>query len=282
VHLAWLIQPSHNETALRRVNVDGTRRLLGAAAASGVRSLVYASSVGAYSPGPKDRYVGEDWPTGGVASSFYARHKAAVERMLDTFETEHPGVRVARLRPALIFKRTAASGIRRLFAGPLFPGPLLRPSLLPFVPVPAGLRFQAVHTDDVAEAYRQAIVGNTAGAFNIAADDVIDRDVLARILHARPFDVGRRATRTAVAAAWHARLQPTPSGWLDLAYAVPLIDSGRAKRELGWSPRLSGAAALEELIGGLRAGASGETPPLAPDVGGRLRWREFATGVGGR
>ncbi len=63
--------------------------MLAAVAAAGVPALVYASSVGAYSPGPKDQPVDESWPTDGVASSFYSRHKVAVERNLDRFEDEH-------------------------------------------------------------------------------------------------------------------------------------------------------------------------------------------------
>src|ERR1700742_4230823 len=70
VHLAWLIQPGRDESVTRAVNVDGSRRVFEAVVATGVPSLVYASSVGAYSPGPKDRFVDESWPTGGIASSF--------------------------------------------------------------------------------------------------------------------------------------------------------------------------------------------------------------------
>src|SRR4051794_41639674 len=79
VHLAWLIQPSRDETKLHAVNVEGSRRVFDAVARAGVPALVYASSVGAYSEGPKDRRVDETWPTDGVATSFYSRHKAAVE-----------------------------------------------------------------------------------------------------------------------------------------------------------------------------------------------------------
>jgi UDP-glucose 4-epimerase len=57
VHLAWLIQPGRDVDRCRAVNVDGTRRVLAAVAEAGVPALVYASSVGAYSPGPKDRAV---------------------------------------------------------------------------------------------------------------------------------------------------------------------------------------------------------------------------------
>jgi UDP-glucose 4-epimerase len=59
VHLAWLIQPSRDLETLTRVNVDGSSRLFAAAAAADVPALVYASSVGAYAPGPKDRRVDE-------------------------------------------------------------------------------------------------------------------------------------------------------------------------------------------------------------------------------
>src|SRR5205085_11277486 len=119
---------------LRATNVDGSLRVFEAVADAGVPALVYASSVGAYSPGPKDRAVDESWPTDGVQSSFYARHKAEVERLLDRFERDHPGVRSVRLRPGLIFKREAASEQRRLFAGPFIPTFLLRPGLIPVVP----------------------------------------------------------------------------------------------------------------------------------------------------
>src|SRR5437868_1972462 len=54
VHLAWAIQPQHDRELLGRINVEGSGRVFEATAAAGVGSLVYASSVGAYSVGPKD------------------------------------------------------------------------------------------------------------------------------------------------------------------------------------------------------------------------------------
>jgi UDP-glucose 4-epimerase len=80
VHLAWKIQPSHDLDALRRTNVIASRRVFEAAGRVRIPRLVYASSVGVYSPGPKDRSVDESWPRDGVRTSFYARHKA------DSFE----------------------------------------------------------------------------------------------------------------------------------------------------------------------------------------------------
>ena len=110
IHLAWLIQPSHDEKTLDAVNVEGSSRVFRAVIAAEVPTLVYASSVGAYSPGPKDRRVDERWPTGGIQSSYYSRQKAEVERRLDRIEREAPRLRAVRLRPGLIFKRDAAAG----------------------------------------------------------------------------------------------------------------------------------------------------------------------------
>ena len=283
VHLAWLIQPSRDESVTRAVNVDGARRVFEAAARAGAGALVYASSVGAYSPGPKDRAVDESWPTGGIKTSFYSRHKAEVESILDRFEAEHEHLRVVRLRPGLIFQREAASEVRRYFAGPLLPGPLVRRGLIPVVPRIDRLVFQAVHSDDVADAYRRVIAEREVrGAYNIAAEPVLDPDRLAEILHARTIPMSARVLRTLTDLTWRARLQPTPAGWLDLALGVPVMDTARARTELGWAPRRGADEALLELLDGIRHGAGAPLPPLDPEAGGRLRREEFTSGVGAR
>jgi len=282
VHLGWRIQPSHDLSALRRTNVDGSARVLAAVAEGEVPALLYASSVGVYSPAPDGTPVDESWPREGIQSSFYSRHKAEVERLLDRFEDEHPDVRVVRMRPALIFKREAASGIRRLFLGPFVPTPLLRPGRIPVLPVPAGLRFQAVHSLDVGDAYRRAIVSDARGAFNVAADPVFDAKRLANVLRSRAVELPHGLFRGGAGLTWRMRLQPTPPGWIDLALGSPILDSSRARQELGWVPRHSAEEALLELLGGLREGAGIETPPLSPESGGPGRLREVASGVGGR
>lgn len=283
VHLAWLIQPSRDERATHAVNVEGSAAVFAASGEVGVGALVYASSVGAYSPGPKDRAVDESWPTEGIPSSFYSRHKAAVERILDAFELAHPDVRTVRLRPGLIFQREAASGIRRLFAGPFLPSPLLRPGAIPVFPRHPRLRFQAVHAHDVADAYRLAVVDPAArGAYNVAAEPVLDGDRLARLLGARAVSVPAAVLRAGADLTWRARLQPSPAGWVDLGLGVPLLDSTRARTELGWTPRHDAEQAFLELLEGMREGAGYDTPPLDPRAGGPLRSRELLTGVGAR
>jgi UDP-glucose 4-epimerase len=282
VHLAWAIQPSRELAELERINVEGSARVFAATAAANVPALVYASSVGAYSAGPKDRLVDESWPTRGIASSFYSRHKAKVESALDVFERDHPEIRVVRLRPGLIFKRSAATGIRRLFVGPFLPSPLLRRQLVPVFPDVTGLRFQAVHTDDVAAAYVRSVVGEARGPFNLAAEPVLDPQLLADLLGARLVRVSPAVARLALTALWHLHLEPSPPGWLDLGLGVPLLDTTRARNELGWAPEKTSVDAVRELLEGMRAGADERTPPLSSRTSGPLRIRELATRVGRR
>ena len=281
VHLAWAIQPSRDAVTLTRINVEGSRRVFDAVAAAGVPKLVHASSVGAYSRGPKNREVDESWPTEGTPTSFYSRHKVAVERELNRFEAAHPRTRVVRLRPALIFKDEAATEIRRLFIGPFLPSFLLRRRLPLALPRIERLRFQAVHSEDVGRAYLRAVLADVQGAFNVAAEPPLSAGELADRLGIRSFPVSPRIVRWLADVSWRLRLQPTPPGWLDMALNVPTMSSDRARAELGWEPRYSSIEALEELLGGLCEGDGAKTPPLEEDsVSARLE--EVKTGVGAR
>lgn len=285
IHLAWLIQPTHSPLTTWRTNVGGSRRVFQAVAEAGVPVLVYASSVGAYSPGPEDgRAVTEDWPTDGWPTASYSREKAYVERCLDAFERAYPQIRVVRLRPGFIFKRDAASEQHRLFLGPLLPRQLIRPGLLPLVPELPGLRFQLLHTVDAAQAYRLATLHEVRGAFNIAADPVVDASMLAELFGARTVRVPVAPVRAAVSLAWHLHGVPASPYLFDAFLRLPLMDTGRARTELGWCPRYSPRQALEEFLAGLRAGAGLATPPLVPaQARGWAGWADgLRTGVGSR
>ncbi|MFI9155767.1 SDR family oxidoreductase [Streptomyces sp. NPDC053367] len=262
IHLAWAFQPTHDPAKTWRTNVLGSIRVFEAVAAAGVPVLVHASSVGAYSPGPKDRPVDESWPTHGWPDAAYCREKAYLERALDAFEGEHPGVRVVRMRPAFLFKREAASEQRRIFGGRFLPGPLARPDLLPFLPDIPGLRVQALHTDDAAEAYRLAVHRDVRGAFNLAADPPVDAELLGEMFGARPVRLSRTAARSAIAAAWGVRLLPASPHLFDAVLRLPLMDSTRARTELGWEPRRTATETIEEFLQGLRQGAGADTVPL--------------------
>ena len=282
VHLAWIFQPTHDDLETWRNNVLGSIRVFDAVAAAGVPALVHASSVGAYSPGPQDEPVDESWPTHALPHASYGREKSYLERTLDAFVLQHPEVRLVRLRPGFIFKREASSEQRRLFAGPLLPNGLVRPGLLPVFPDVPGLRFQALHTFDAAAAYRLAILRPVDGAFNIAADPVLDARTLGELLGARPIRLPVWPLRAAVAAAWRLHLIPASPMLIDLALSLPVMDTTRARSVLGWHPSFSSLDAVSEVIEGIRDEAGMETPPLDPDAGGTLRKDEFSTGVGQR
>jgi nucleoside-diphosphate-sugar epimerase len=280
VHLAWLFQPTHRPLVTWEANAVGSARVFAAAVEAHVGAIVHASSVGAYSPAPGP-VVSESWPTHGQPTSAYGREKAYVERVLDSVEARHPDLRVVRLRPGFVFQRPAATEQRRLFLGPFFPNRLVQPGRLPILPVPRGLRFQAVHANDMAEAYRLAIVGDVRGAFNVAADPVIDSHVLADVLDTRVVEVPRPLVRAGLAMAWRAHLVPADPALLDLVLDLPLLDTTRARTELGWTPRHTGTEALRNVVEGMAAGSGDPTPPLAPDSAkGRLD--ELATGIGER
>jgi UDP-glucose 4-epimerase len=280
VNLAWQIQPSHDQRQLYRTNVLGSRAVFRAALRAGVATLVHASSVGVYSPGPKWAYVKESWPRAGVPESSYSRHKVLTERMLDEIESDHPTLRVVRLRPGLIFQRDAGTEIGRYFAGPLLPARLLRFGWVPVLPANPGLRLQAVHADDVAEAYLLALRADVHGAFNIAAGPVLDPMVLAKAFHGMPLPVPGFALEGAAALSWALRLQPVDRGWVKLALKAPLLSCDRARDELGWRPARGAVESLLELVDGLaeRAGRD-DSPPLDPAgskpgrLGGLLRGR---------
>lgn len=282
IHLAWLIQPGHRPDVLRATNVDGSRRVLEAVVAAGVPALVYASSVGTYSPGPKDRTVDESWPTDGIATSTYSQHKAEVERLLDGLEAQHPQVRVVRIRPGLIMQREAGSAITRYFLGPLVPVQLVRPGLIPVVPDVPRLRVQVLHATDAARAFVLAALGTFRGAVNIASEPVVDPAMLGRLLHARPVPMPAAALRALVTLTFRAHLQPTDVGWLDLALGVPLMDTTRARTELGWEPERDAGSALLEVLGGIRDRAGRPTAVLRALPALPLRVLQAVRGRSGR
>ncbi|WP_405666600.1 NAD-dependent epimerase/dehydratase family protein [Streptomyces sp. NBC_01166] len=264
IHLAWRFQPTHDPVVTWRSNVEGSLRVFGAVRDAGVPVLVHASSVGAYSPGPKQEPgVDEQWPTHGWPDAAYCREKAYLERVLDTYELRNPGIRVVRMRPGFLFKRTAASEQRRIFGGRHLPGILLRPDLLPFVPDLKGLRFQVLHTDDAAEAYRLALTNDVRGAFNLAADSVTDARQLGELLRARVVRAPTALVRGALAAAWRTHAVPASPHLFDAVLRLPVMDSARAREELGWRPAYSATEALTAFLHGVSRGEGEGTAPLA-------------------
>jgi UDP-glucose 4-epimerase len=260
VHLAWGFQPSHDLDYLEELGVGGTRRVLEAVTAVGVPHLVHLSSMGAYAPKEDDAPVDESWPTTGVPTSPYSRHKSAAERLLDAHEASGAATLVTRLRPGLVGQRSAASGLLRYGVPGWVPAKAL--DLVWVLPLDRGLRIPLVHADDVAAAIEQVLLRRPGGAFNLAAEPPITTERIAEALGARPVHVPGPLVRAAVATSWRLHLQQVDPGWLDLAFSLPLLDSGRAARELDWAPTKDAVTVLQEVVQGMRDTASDGSPVL--------------------
>lgn len=261
VHLAWAVQPSRDEAAAYRTDVAGSEAVLAAARAAGVPRLVALSSVAAYGLAPRTERVSEDWPRLGMPSA-YGRHKRAFEELLDGLERDAPSMTVTRLRPAAVLQRDAGAELIRWTLGPLAPARLIGSRLLP-VPLWPGIRLQCVHADDVAEAIRLSLLSDRGGAFNLAAEPVLDGHALASLLGGFRVPVPLRVLSALAWAGWRTGLQPLHPSWLAVADQVPMVDSSRAASALGWRPRHDGTATFRSLVEGIRRPTDAGSAPLS-------------------
>ncbi|GAA4714830.1 SDR family oxidoreductase [Pseudonocardia yuanmonensis] len=267
VDLAWAIQPVRDEARLRRTNVDGTAALLRAVRRSGVGQLVFASSLGAYASSPPDpaRPVDESWPVTGQPRSAYSRDKLIVERMLDAFERDNPGVAVARVRPTLVVQRDAAREMTRLFLGPIVPHALfglLAAGKVPLFPMPTDTVLQFVHADDLGRAFVEILDRRSRGAFNIAAD-ALDARELTALIGARPVPVPHEVARLVIGLLFRLHALALSPGWFDVAVRTPVMDTGKARLELGWEPKIGTAEGVRILLEAVVEDATSPSPALA-------------------
>lgn len=265
VHLAWLFQPTRDPARTWRVNVIGTERLLAALERAKTPALVYSSSVAAYSPRSDHHAVDEAFATHGAGIAAYAREKAYVERMLDSFELRNPRTRTVRMRSAFVFQRAAAAEQWRLFIANPRLRRLFDTRLLPAVPLPSDLLVQAVHADDLTEAFVAAIEGDAAGPYNVAADDVLEAPDVAALLNARALRVDARRMRALVGTAWKAHASKAPPDLYDTMMSLPVMSTRRARDELGWRPRTTAADAIGAFLAGTAEQQTGPTPALAEE-----------------
>jgi nucleoside-diphosphate-sugar epimerase len=240
---------------------------------AGVRHVVHMSSLAAYAPAPVGRAVAEDWPVTGIPSSQYSRDKSAAEHVVREVVGRHGEITLTVVRPTLVLQPEAASEIGRYFLGPLGFGAarLIPRALARRLPLPApALSVGFVHADDVADAIVRMLDQRVAGPFNLSAEPLLDAAGLARALGSRRLPVPAALVRTALSAAFHARLVPTEPGWLDVGLQAPALDSARARSVLGWEPAHRGDDAVRRFVAALGRGEGATGPLLAPE-GGRAR-----------
>lgn len=253
IHLAFIIMGSRDESA--RVNLQGTRNVFEATVAAGrPRRLVYTSSVAAYgyhsdNPVP----LTEDVPARGSAEHYYSAQKAASEAMLAEITKDSP-LEVFVPRPCIV-AGPGATALADAMPWNQLPGPLRAivkavqaiPVLKPVVPDP-GYPLQLVHHDDVASAIALAATAPAPpGAYNIAGDGVVTVADVAKALGGRPVRVPAVAATAASAAISKAPLVPSMLEWLHTARTSMVMDTTKAKTQLGWRPVHTSAQALAAL-----------------------------------
>jgi nucleoside-diphosphate-sugar epimerase len=258
VHLAFLITGTASRATTREINVDGTLNAVRAAAAVGARRFVYASSVAAYGF-HADNPVGmtEEWPVRPAEHLFYAQEKAELEHLLHDEIAAHPDLALYLVRPSIVVGPHTL-GAKDVLPGRLAPVGRRLAGLVGRLPVPVpapvpDVPLQLVHEDDVGRALVQCIVGaGPAGAYNIAGDGVLSARDVARALGVLPLPLPAGVVRTAaraVAALPDLPFLPPATGWAEAVSHPSIMDTTKAKRELGWVPRHTGLEALQATVG---------------------------------
>jgi nucleoside-diphosphate-sugar epimerase len=254
VHLAFLITGNASRSTTRAINVEGTLNAFRAAAAAGVRRFVYASSLAAYGfHQDNPDLITEDWPVRPAAKLFYAQEKAELEQLLEAETTRSGGPALYLLRPPVVLGPNVV-GAKDVLPGPLAPlGRRLfgRPRRLP-VPVPIlvpEFPMQFVHEADVGRALQLCIVGaGPPGAYNIAGDGVLTAGDVAREFGALPVRLRPGPAQAAARAFSRLPFLPPSAEWIEAASRPAIMDTTKAREELGWQPRYTGLEALRDTL----------------------------------
>jgi nucleoside-diphosphate-sugar epimerase len=257
------------------VNRDGTENLLRAALSRGVRKVIHTSSSAVFGA-PTHNPVTESTPP--RPQEAYGAAKLEAEKLAQQYAKR--GLDVTIVRPRTIMGH-GRLGIMQILFEWIRQG---RP-----IPVLDGGRntYQFVHADDLAEACILASERRGADIYNIGADRFgTMRETLEGVIeHAksrsRIVSVPMGPTVLAMNAA--SRLGLSPLGaYHSLMYGRSMyFDVDKAKRELGWSPRVGNVemfcesydwyiAHREEVLG--RAGASHHRSPVKQGILGAVSW----------
>jgi len=258
VHLAFAIFGSREET--RKVNLQGTRNVFEAAIRAGVKRLVYASSVAAYGFHPDNpQPLTEDVPARGSEDFYYSAQKAELEDLLDELLLGSE-VDAYVFRPCIVAGPRATMLIEQTVDAVRVgdPVPLLRkgveklPLVKPILPDP-GMPIQLVHHDDVARAMTAAICGDgPPGVYNLAGEGEVQVSDIARELGWRSVPVPAPAVSVGTAAARRLKFVSSKLEWSIAADTPVLMDTTRARQDLGWQPKHNSLETLKETVVGAR------------------------------
>jgi UDP-glucose 4-epimerase len=259
VHLAFLIMGSLDQT--QRVNIEGSRNVFEATVAAGVTRLVYASSVAAYGfHADNPPLLTEDVPPRGTDRHYYSAQKAELEGVLDSvLAGSHVEAYV--FRPCIVAGSDAFllfDNIPYVQLSERMPTAIVRalelmPALKPVIPDP-GVQFQLVHHDDVATAFRAAVLGRGGpGVYNLAGPGTLTMSDLAAALGWYSVPLPELALDAAAELVSRLPFVPAEAQWIESFRTPVLMDTAKARRELRWRPRHDAAATLREMVDSARS-----------------------------
>jgi len=241
VHLAAIVTPGRDSNRQLEYEVDvvGTRRVLGACLAAGVRKLVYTSSGAAYGyHADNPEWIDEGAPLRGNPEFAYSDHKRLVEELLARARTEHPELLQLVFRPGTILGARARNQITNLFEGRFVVG--LAGAQSPFV---------LVWDEDVVGAILRGIHEGGAGVFNLAGDGTLTLREMAGRLGKPYLPLPVALVRAAL---WLGkRLDLTQYGPEQVGFLRhrPVLSNRRLKEEFGYAPRKTTREVFEVFAG---------------------------------
>jgi UDP-glucose 4-epimerase len=245
MHLAWQFNPIHDLQRHRQVDIEGSQNFFRAAAAAGLKRVIYTSSTTAYvSPGNPEQppYLPEDTPVSGTPLYLYSRHKAEVDRIAQQFMADHPEIEVIVLRPSIILGPHTRNIVSEVFNWPFrsFPWVLQVRGADP--------PMQFLSEEDIGEILYRAVKSDARGIFNAAGDGTVRFSEVARRCGKKLLNLPSWIAYPMTSLAWTLHLAPFPSGLLDMSRYAWVADNTRLKQRFGYSPRLTSLQALESFV----------------------------------
>jgi UDP-glucose 4-epimerase len=248
VHLAFILNPSHDERFAYDVDVNGTHNVLEAAEHAGTRQLLVTTSGVAYGAFPDNPVpLTEDDPVRGVAGFSYARDKTESDRLCQLWAARHPDRVMTIVRPCIVFGPNVDNYLLRLW------------TKQPFAVDIGGTidrDIQFVHEDDVVEGISGLLLGRHGGAYNVAGDGLMTNRECAELIGVPIRKLPLRVYRGLAKTMWRLRQAEAPPGAIDFALHSWLLSNEKLKRTTGWSPKYSSRETFE-----ITMRAHGKMPP---------------------
>ena len=239
VHLAFIVNPIHDEGLMYEVDVNGTANVLEAAGEAGTQQVLVASSTTAYGAFPDNPVpITEDWPVRGVPDYAYARDKAESDRLCQLWALRHPERIMTIVRPCIVFGPNVDNYLVRFWTKQPFQADTGN----------LDLPFQFVHEEDVVEAISGLLLGRHDGAFNVTADGLLSLRECAEVAGLPVRRMPKRVFTGMAKALWAARALEAPPGQIRFTEHPWVASNEKVKATLGWQPKYTSRETLELTI----------------------------------